>query len=97
MKRQEDNRLRPRLSIPPNDTQLIEWIKLQSNFSNSVRKLIKESIAKDGMIDVDCKPVSPGVWPGRPRRTAEETYSQTGQMLARMLDDAQEGGGPDEG
>ena len=63
----KDDRKRIRLAVPPNDTQVIEWIDLQSNVSNSVRKLIRESIAKDGMVDIDCKQVVPGVYPGRPK------------------------------
>ena len=63
-----DTRYRPRIAIPKNDLQAMEWIKAHGDLSASVRRLIRESISKYGMVDVDCLPVRPGIHPGRPRK-----------------------------
>lgn len=73
-----DSRYRPRLAIPRNDLQTMEWIKTQGDLSASVRRLIREAIARYGMVDVDCLPVRPGVHPGRPRKTVETVSDEDG-------------------
>ena len=68
--RKKDTRYRPRLAIPESDEQVIEWMQTQSDLSNSIRRLVRDSIRRQGMVDIDCLPVTPGVHPGRPRRQA---------------------------
>lgn len=94
----KDDRMRVRLAIPPADTQVIQWVNLQSNISNSIRKLIRESIARDGMVDVDCKQVKPGVRPGRPRKTADPVSDYKtvgGEIVSSAIARLEKGGGSD--
>ena len=61
----EDTNKRFRISIPLEDTSVIEWLEKQGNISFSLRTLIKKAIAQDGCIDVTCQADSSM---GRPRR-----------------------------
>ena len=46
------------ISVPPADTQVIEWMNSQENSSHSVRILIKAYLEKYGMMDPLCLPLS---------------------------------------
>lgn len=50
--------VRYHFSAPESDTQIAEWVKLQHNFSTSMRILIKDYIAKYGMRDISCLPLA---------------------------------------
>lgn len=42
-------------SVPKGDTQIINWIDAQYNLSSSIRMLIKDYIARNGIDDVSCR------------------------------------------
>lgn len=48
---------RLRWSVPAADVSVNQWLDLQENISGSLRLLIRESIERDGYIDVVNKPV----------------------------------------
>lgn len=50
--------IRYHFSAPESDKQIAEWVDLQHNFSTSMRILIKDYIAKYGMRDISCLPLS---------------------------------------
>ena len=56
-----------RFTVPAKDADALAWITEQSNLSMSLRMLIRQSIARDGIVDITCKPITPGVSPGRPK------------------------------
>ena len=61
------------LVIPTNDTDVLQWMALQNNYSQSIRQLIKQEIQKGGFVDLFCKPIAnPGVTPGRPVKVSHE-------------------------
>ncbi|MBD0673969.1 hypothetical protein BU198_25445 [Streptomyces sp. CBMA156] len=55
-----------RWTVPAADTSVIEWLDRQENISQSLRQLIRESIQRDGYIDVFYKPVDQLPRRGRP-------------------------------
>ncbi|MCM2392639.1 hypothetical protein [Streptomyces albipurpureus] len=55
-----------RWTVPAADTSVIEWLDQQENISQSLRQLIRESIQRDGYIDVFYKPVDQLPRRGRP-------------------------------
>lgn len=55
-----------RWTVPAVDTSVIEWLDHQENISHSLRLLIRESIQRDGYIDVFYKPVDQLPRRGRP-------------------------------
>ncbi|WP_329142864.1 hypothetical protein OIU91_04320 [Streptomyces sp. NBC_01456] len=55
-----------RWTVPAADTSVIEWLDQQENISQSLRLLIRESIQRDGYIDVFYKPVDQLPRRGRP-------------------------------
>ncbi|MGW0536358.1 hypothetical protein [Streptomyces sp. NPDC003032] len=52
--------------MPAADTSVIEWLGQQADISQSIRLLIRESIQRDGYIDVFYKPVDQLPRRGRP-------------------------------
>lgn len=54
------NMERYRVSVPPNDKTVLEWIKAQSNLSFSFRELVKDFVGTYGIVDVTCMNVTPG-------------------------------------
>ena len=54
------NMERYRVSVPPNDNTVLEWIKAQSNLSFSFRELVKNFVSIYGIVDVTCMDVTPG-------------------------------------
>ncbi|MFD7661326.1 hypothetical protein [Streptomyces sp. NPDC059788] len=55
-----------RWTVPAADTSVIEWLNEQADISQSIRLLIRESIQRDGYIDVFFKPVDQLPRRGRP-------------------------------
>ncbi|WP_156888118.1 hypothetical protein [Microbacterium indicum] len=56
------------LTVPPADTTVSEWLDAQYSSSESIRRLIRESVAREGFVDVANRPVTP---PKNPVRIAE--------------------------
>ena len=56
------------ITVPAADTSVIEWIELQYSSSESIRRLIREAIAREGFVDVANRPVRP---PAPPRRSMQ--------------------------
>lgn len=61
-----------RVSVPAADEAVVAWMELQDNQSLSVRMLIRESIERNGYIDVVNRPVSQLPRQGRPTGPSEE-------------------------
>lgn len=57
---------RTRLFIPPADVSVIRWLNGQDNVSASLRLLIRDSIERDGYVDVVNRPVEQQPRRGRP-------------------------------
>jgi hypothetical protein len=57
------------LTIPPADTTMNEWLDMQYSAADSIRKLIRESVAREGFTDVANRPVRP---PAQPIYVAED-------------------------
>lgn len=55
-KTQKPKSARFHFSVPESDSDVITWIKTQTNISNSIRRIIRESINSDGFTDVTCRP-----------------------------------------
>lgn len=68
---------RVRLTIPAADQSSQAWIDLQDDPSASMRMLIRESIQRDGYVDVVNRPVEQQPRRGRPPKIEE------GEVLAR--------------
>lgn len=58
------------LTVPVADSTVTEWLDLQYSPSESLRRLIRESVAREGFVDVANRPVRP---PANPVYVAE-TY-----------------------
>lgn len=61
-----------RVSVPAADEAVVAWMELQDNPSLSVRMLIRESIERQGYIDIVNRPVSQLPRRGHPAGSAEE-------------------------
>ncbi|UJP09498.1 hypothetical protein L2X99_13850 [Microbacterium sp. KUDC0406] len=57
------------ITVPVADTSVIEWLDLQYSSSESVRRLIREAIAREGFVDVANRPVRP---PASPAYVAQD-------------------------
>lgn len=66
-----------RVSVPETDESVLAWIGAQSDLSNSVRALIRESIEKNGYRDATCYPVVQQPRRGRPPKSAEDEADVT--------------------
>ncbi|MFD4946605.1 hypothetical protein ACFWNT_29700 [Streptomyces sp. NPDC058409] len=66
MAKQSGEPRKVRWTVPAVDTSVIEWLDEQENISQSLRLLIRESIQRDGYIDVVYKPVDQLPRRGRP-------------------------------
>ncbi len=76
------------LVVPTNDTDVLQWMALQNNFSQSIRQLIKNEIQKGGFNDLFCKTIAnPGVAPGRPAKVSHEPSVAEGnqQMVSEPV------------
>ncbi|MFD9868504.1 hypothetical protein ACFXI8_27050 [Streptomyces niveus] len=63
-----------RWTVPAADTSVIEWLNGQADISQSLRLLIRESIQRDGYIDVYYKPVEQLPRRGRPPLESTEPH-----------------------
>ena len=61
-----------RVSVPETDESVLAWIGAQSDLSNSVRALIRESIERNGYRDATCYPVQQQPRRGRPPKVADD-------------------------
>lgn len=73
---------RVRLTIPAADESSQAWIDLQDDPSASMRMLIRESIQRDGYVDVVNRPVEQQPRRGRPPKSEEEDFAQPPQVAA---------------
>lgn len=73
---------RVRLTIPAADESSQVWIDLQDDASVSMRMLIRESVQRDGYVDVVNRPVEQQPRRGRPPKGTEEAPSQLPQVAA---------------
>ncbi|SIO87037.1 hypothetical protein BQ8420_14785 [Nocardiopsis sp. JB363] len=80
-----------RLTVPAADESSQAWIDLQDDPSTSMRMLIRESIQRDGYVDVVNRPVEQQPRRGRPPKGEEEPLAQLPQLAA----DDDEIDGPD--
>lgn len=63
---------RIRLTVPQADQSVLEWLDQQDDTSASMRALIRESIARDGYVDVINRPVEQQPKRGRPLAVSDE-------------------------
>ena len=61
-----------RVSVPAADEAVVAWMELQDNPSLSIRMLIRESIERQGYVDVVNRPVSQLPKRSRPAEAPEE-------------------------
>lgn len=66
-----------RVSVPETDESVLAWIGAQSDLSNSVRALIRESIERNGYRDATCYPVVQQPRRGRPPKNTDEAEDTT--------------------
>lgn len=66
-----------RVSVPETDESVLAWIGAQSDLSNSVRALIRESIERNGYRDATCYPVVQQPRRGRPPKNTDEAENAT--------------------
>ena len=66
-----------RVSVPETDESVLAWIGAQSDLSNSVRALIRESIERNGYRDATCYPVQQLPRRGRPPKNTDEAEDAT--------------------
>lgn len=70
-----------RVSVPETDESVLAWIGAQSDLSNSVRALIRESIERNGYRDATCYPVVQQPRRGRPPKNAEDDGADVTTVL----------------
>lgn len=56
------------ITVPAADTSVTEWLDLQYSPSESIRRLIREAVAREGFVDVANRPVRP---PAQPAHVGE--------------------------
>ena len=61
-----------RVSVPEADESVLAWIGAQSDFSASVRSLIREAIERHGYRDATCYPVQQQPRRGRPPKLTDQ-------------------------
>lgn len=66
-----------RVSVPETDESVLAWIGAQSDLSNSVRALIRESVERNGYRDATCYPVQQQPRRGRPPKNVEDEADVT--------------------
>lgn len=67
----EEPNITYRISVPAEDTDVVEWMNKQYSISTSMRQLIKMFVQEYGMRDVFCMEVPRGEKLGRPRADAQ--------------------------
>lgn len=79
-----------RVSVPETDESVLAWIGAQSDLSNSVRALIRESIERNGYRDATCYPVVQQPRRGRPpKNIGDESVDES--VDAVTVESADEG------
>ena len=73
-----------RVSVPETDESVLAWIGAQSDLSNSVRALIRESIERNGYRDATCYPVVQQPRRGRPPK---QSFDDEGDAPESTADD----------
>lgn len=92
-----DESRKVRWSVPAADVSVIDWLDAQHNVGNSLRTLIRESIERDGVVDVYFKPVTQQPRRGRPPgRAADQDQAQEESTEQRNTVLYDEAGEPDE-
>ena len=82
MSRKAAQTSRYRFTVPDSDTDVVNWIAAQENLSTSLRVLIKQSVQRDGLVDIFCKPVAnPGITAGRPPKQVVTPQAEVQQGL----------------
>ena len=71
-----------RVSVPETDESVLAWIGAQSDLSNSVRALIRESIERNGYRDATCYPVQQQPRRGRPPKQSFDDEVDTPESTA---------------
>lgn len=74
-----------RVSVPDADESVLAWIGAQSNFSESVRALIRESIERNGYRDATCYPVVQQPRRGRPPKNTDEAEDATVPEMIKLV------------
>ncbi|BAS11833.1 hypothetical protein AHiyo8_01360 [Arthrobacter sp. Hiyo8] len=77
---------RVRLTVPAVDESVLAWLDLQDDASASMRMLVRESIARDGYVDVINKPVEQLPRRGRPPQGETEEQSRPPQPEAQAAE-----------
>ena len=72
-----------RVSVPETDESVLAWIGAQSDLSNSVRALIRESIERNGYRDATCYPVVQQPRRGRPPKSTDEAENATAPEMIK--------------
>lgn len=83
---------RVRWSVPTADVSVNQWLDLQDSISDSLRLLIRESIQRDGYIDVANRPLEQQPRRGRPVGSGDSQQSRPvgtsdGQQIRPMGSD----------
>ncbi len=71
-----------RVSVPETDESVLAWIGAQSDLSNSVRALIRESIERNGYRDATCYPVVQQPRRGRPPKQSFDDEGDASESTA---------------
>lgn len=74
-----------RVSVPETDESVLAWIGAQSDLSNSVRALIRESIERNGYRDATCYPVVQQPRRGRPPKNTDEAEDATAPEMIKPV------------
>lgn len=74
-----------RVSVPETDESVLAWIGAQSDLSNSVRALIRESIERNGYRDATCYPVVQQPRRGRPPKNTDEAEDATAPEMVKPV------------
>lgn len=74
-----------RVSVPETDESVLAWIGAQSDLSNSVRALIRESIERNGYRDATCYPVVQQPRRGRPPKNTDEVEDATAPEMIKPV------------
>lgn len=81
-----------RVSVPETDESVLAWIGAQSDLSNSVRALIRESIERNGYRDATCYPVVQQPRRGRPPKNTDEAEDAiVPEMIKPVVESDDEG------
>lgn len=88
-----DNLKRYRFSVPKNDDPVIHWLSVQANVSYSLRTLIRDSISRQGYVDITCGEPS-AKSPGRPKKLQQDAIDRAaaGHLYDEPVEQVNAGG-----